>query len=95
MVNGRPATAGEMGNPNQNIPGWPVVKDKTVRNGDIVAIAHSGPGYSGHTGIIAIFNGKPYTVSADSNKREITWGQFGFRTGDDANRVIRRCECEN
>jgi hypothetical protein len=53
-------------------------------------MAEIGDGYSGHTGIIVKRKGKPFTVSADSNQRMITQGQFGFRAGDAKDRVIRR-----
>lgn len=93
IVNGRPATAGELGNASVSIPGWPVVTDGSVRNGDIVSIAKAGDGYTGHTGIVSVVGGVPGTVSADSNAREITIGPFGFRQGNQSQRVIRRCDC--
>ena len=91
MVNGRAARAGELGNPDLKIKGWPVVTDGSIHNGDIVSIATpTSTDASGHTGIVSIENGKPKTISADSTTREITKGPFGFRPGDESKRVIRR-----
>lgn len=61
MISGRPATAGELGDPAVVIPGWPVVTDGSVMDGDIVSMAHPGheaEGYSGHTGIVAMYDGQ-------------------------------------
>lgn len=90
MINGRPATAGELANPNLAIPGWNVVSGP-ARAGDIVAMPMSGPGYTGHTGIVVNHGGKLSTVSANSGTGTITRNSWGFRPGQRP--VIRRCTC--
>ncbi|MQA40163.1 hypothetical protein GEV02_18595 [Rugamonas sp. FT29W] len=88
MVNNRAATAGELGDPNMSVPDWPVVQGP-AKAGDIIAIGHAGPGYTGHTGIVV---GLSSTASANSNTGTITVNDWGFRLGQTP--VIRRCTCQ-
>lgn len=91
LVNGRQATAGELADPSVNIEGWEVVTD-APRSGDIVSEAHSGPGYSGHTGIVT--GGETtsaYTGPDERYRGTIHHNDFGFRSGP--NYVRRRCVC--
>jgi RHS repeat-associated protein len=88
MVNNRPATAGELGDPNVNIPNWPVVEGSS-QDGDIISISNAGPGYTGHTGIVV---GPSSTASANSNTGTVTVNDWGFRLGQTP--VTRRCSCQ-
>jgi hypothetical protein len=91
MINGRPATAGELANPNLVIPGWPVVVDKP-KAGDILATGQGGPGYTGHTGIIAVGpNGNVTTVSASSDTTTVVSNRYGLNLdGTTKNGVVLR-----
>lgn len=51
LVNGRLATAGELADPNVAIPNWPVANG-SASAGDIIAEGFTGPGFSGHSGIV-------------------------------------------
>ena len=73
IVNGRGATAPEMGDPSQPIPNWPV--DSGPHSGDIIAGEH-------HAGIVVpLPGGGSGTASANFNTGTITINDWGFRGG--------------
>ncbi len=78
LIGRYPPGAGNLSNPDYNVPGWPVVIGSTLP-GDLIAL-------SGHVGIVS---GSGTSISASpSGKIENDWG---FRTGQTP--VIRRCSC--
>jgi hypothetical protein len=75
----RLATAGELADPNGKINNWPVVKDGTLKDGDIIARSlPPGSGATGHTGIVVFENGHPMTVSASSRTGTVVHNEWGF-----------------
>ena len=81
-------TAGQWGDANVTIPGYPVVENP--QPGDIVAIPHEYSDATGHVGIVVDVN---KTASQSSITDKITINNWGFRA-DDGNPVFRRCSCE-
>jgi hypothetical protein len=67
MVNGRPAVADELANPNLKIAGWAVVKDGELNVGDILSHDKGGVGYTGHTGVV-VKQGKDLMLASASSR---------------------------
>ena len=92
----RPPNASEWGDPNIAIPGWEIVRDGSVRPGDVVAV--NRPDSTGHVGIYItvdqLRNGKA-VASANAHaspKGIITDTAWGFRWGEEDSKlkIIRR-----
>ena len=79
-------TAGQWGDPNVEIPGYPVVK--TPQPGDIVAIPHRYGDATGHVGIVTA---KGKTASQSAITDAVENNDWGFRPGQKP--VFRRCTC--
>jgi len=84
----RPAIA-HWADPDQDIPGWPVVRDGTIRPGDVLATAKPIPLSSYHGGgqQLGIATGNGTSVGVVDNDR-VGESDFGHREGHDP--VVRR-----
>ncbi len=80
------ATAGQWGDPNVDIPGYPVVTNP--KPGDIIAIPFN---YSDATGHVGIVTGSDITTSQSSKTDRVESNDWGFRPGQSP--VFRRCSC--
>ncbi len=60
--------AGEWADPAANIPGWEVVSDNTIQEGDVAAYKHQYSNATGHMGIVGYREDTPYLFYAGSSK---------------------------